>query len=66
METEEKKYEKFDSIMFESQLELYEILRDKSKDYQHKEKEELKKYLSTNREKHKHSVIVTPNGVFNI
>jgi len=53
-------------LEFESQLELYELLRDKSKDYHHKEKEELKKHLSTNRAKNKHYVIVTPNGVFNI
>jgi len=62
--TQEKKYKKLDPIMFESQLELCEMLRDKSKDFQHKETEEFKKNLSINRAKNKHYVFVTPNGVF--
>lgn len=55
-----KEYTKFDPIQFESELELLELLRDKSKDFQHKENEELKKHLTQGRKQNKHYIFVSP------
>jgi len=57
----EMKKIKFDPIFFESQLELFEILRDKKEDMYFQEKEELKKVLNTKRAGYTHYIISTPN-----
>ena len=52
---------KFNPIQFESELELLELLRDKSKDFRFKENEELKKKLTTCRKQNIIKTFVTPN-----